>query len=123
MLDEIARALEQAARQGDPRAATMLDQLRRQNDSALRADHDRQQRLARAAVERAEAARQSQARQLQLAQQGVEQQAMQAAAQRARPASATAATIAGWAKPTTLRSQFVLTEVLKQPLSLRPPRY
>jgi hypothetical protein len=38
-----------------------------------------------------------------------------------RPA-ASASQIARWAKPGTLRSQFILTEILKPPLSMRVPR-
>lgn len=34
-------------------------------------------------------------------------------------ASATAAALSDWAEPRTLRSQFILTEILKPPLSLR----
>lgn len=40
---------------------------------------------------------------------------------RTTPATAKAATISRWAQPRTLRSQFILTEVLKPPLSLRKP--
>jgi len=39
-----------------------------------------------------------------------------------RLASATAPAVAQWMRPETLRSQFILTEVLKPPLALRPPR-
>jgi hypothetical protein len=40
----------------------------------------------------------------------------------ARLASATAPAVAQWMRPETLRSQFILTEILKPPLALRPPR-
>ena len=42
--------------------------------------------------------------------------------QAARPVMATAPAIHRWMQPTTLRSQFILTEILKPPLALRPPR-
>lgn len=35
---------------------------------------------------------------------------------------ATARSLAQWMRPETLRSQFILTEILKPPLALRPPR-
>jgi len=38
-----------------------------------------------------------------------------------RVAPANAASIGSWARPATLRSQFVLTEILKPPLSMREP--
>jgi hypothetical protein len=45
-----------------------------------------------------------------------------AAKTRPAPATAKAASIARWAKPNNLRSQFILTEVLKPPLAMREPR-
>jgi hypothetical protein len=44
------------------------------------------------------------------------------AAAAARPLSATAATLNRWLRPSTLRQQFMLTEVLQPPLALRPDR-
>jgi hypothetical protein len=38
-----------------------------------------------------------------------------------KPVSAKAAAINRWANPRTLRSQFILTEVLKPPLAMREP--
>ncbi|HEV7299543.1 MAG TPA: hypothetical protein VGN72_09285 [Tepidisphaeraceae bacterium] len=38
----------------------------------------------------------------------------------ARPAAATAASIQQWMKPSTLRQQFILTEILQPPKALRP---
>ena len=40
----------------------------------------------------------------------------------ARLPAATAPAVAQWMRPETLRSQFILTEILKPPLALRPPR-
>jgi hypothetical protein len=50
--------------------------------------------------------------------------AVAAAAQAARKLpSASAPLIARWLKPNTLRSQFILTEVLQPPLGMREPRF
>jgi hypothetical protein len=50
----------------------------------------------------------------------------QVAAAAARPAatssSANAAALSRWLTPKTLRSQFILTEILQPPLALREPR-
>lgn len=35
----------------------------------------------------------------------------------------TAGALAQWMRPNTLRSQFILTKVLRPPVSMRPPRY
>jgi hypothetical protein len=42
---------------------------------------------------------------------------------RPAPAAASAASIAHWLAPGTLRQQFILTEVLQPPLALRPERW
>ncbi|QOV91443.1 hypothetical protein [Humisphaera borealis] len=54
--------------------------------------------------------------------QRVQSQAAAARGDATRPASASAQTIANWAQPRTLRAQFILTEILKPPLSMREPR-
>lgn len=49
--------------------------------------------------------------------------ATQAAPSTAVASTADASAIARWARPSTLRSQFVLTEILRPPVALRAPRY
>ena len=44
------------------------------------------------------------------------------APRRAATTGATAPAIHQWMRPETLRGQFILTEILKPPLALRPPR-
>jgi hypothetical protein len=42
---------------------------------------------------------------------------------RAVPPAASAASIKAWMRPTTLRRQFILTELLQPPLAMREPRH
>ncbi len=116
MLDVLIKAAIEAAKSAKDKEKAQLDHLRAENDARLAAEWAYQQAME-------QRARQSAAPPVAVRPPTIRRAAPVEIAAPAptakRHTSADARTIAKWAKPATLRSQFILTEILKPPLSMR----